>query len=448
MSPFQIQILYALQFLFTPFGILAIASFVLLLTLTLLFGKLKWIVFGMMLFASTLALHTIEGTPSFMFPLEQLRTQGRATTVALMTIMTISLLILPNGWRRKYFVPGLAMFLVFQLVLSLNIAFRSDFSRGAVGMLLDLYAFFLFGVAIPHALQTWDDVISYVRGIASFGVIFAGLNLLQFFVKPSAVVAARFEGTTNNAQLVGQICAMGLLPLCYLLVRSGKARFERPLLAATAAMLVIMLTWSGSRTGVIMAVVGLALLFRARLSRLAVAGVVIALFALLAAKIIFPEKQIISEHLFSTGNTRSAVWTTLLHRFFENPFIGVMSNETGGYGESSYLAVASSLGVMGLIPFLLALAMIGWSLNHLRRLRSHFADSLLVDLVIATLVQCAAGAIFEDYLLGILTVTLLMAFAYMPVLAYLLESAESPDAVEEHVPVDPEFSSDLPAGAW
>jgi hypothetical protein len=197
-----------------------------------------------------------------------------------------------------------------------------------------------------------------------------------------------------------------------------------------------------------MAIVGVGLLFRHRLSRLALVGLVISLFALLAARYVFPEKDIISTHLFYTVNTRSQVWHNLIQQFFRSPFIGIMSPEDIGYGESSYLSVASNLGIMGLIPFLTALGMIGWSLNKLRRLRPIFADQLLVDLVIAVLLQTAFGAFFESYLMGILGATLMTAMAYMPILAYLLESAESPEALEEQPALQAESHMNLPAGAW
>lgn len=446
MSPFANQIVYALNSLFSPLGLLAISAFVLLLVLALLFKQLKWILLGFMLFASTLTLHSIEGTPNLMFPLEQLRTQGRAITVGLIFIMTAATLSLPRGWRHKYFVPGFALFLVFQLILSLNITLRNDFARGSGGLLLNLFVFFLFGIAIPHALQSWDDIISYVRGLAGFGTIFAGINFIQIVVKPSAVVASRFTGTTNNAQLVGQICALTLLPVCYMLVRPGKGRLERPILGVTAALLVIMLTWSGSRTGAMMAVLGLAFMFRARLNRLAIAAVVIGLFALVTAKIVFPEKQIISEHLFSTGNSRSWVWTSLLQEFLSQPIVGVMTKAETGYGESSYLSVAANVGLMGFIPFIIALAMIAYSLNRLRKFRYSLGDPLLADMVTASLVACAFGAIFEDYLLGILSFTLMMGMASMPILAYLLECAQTPEVqIEEAVPTDTEFAGHVPA---
>ncbi len=435
MSPYQIQILYAFQFLFTPFGLLAMATFLLLLMLTLILRRFKWFVFSLMLFTASLSLHTDVAAPTLIFPLEQIRTEGRTATVALMTIVIFSLLMLARGWRRKYFVPGLAMFLVFQIILSLNLAFRGDFTRGSVGLLLNLYEFFLFAVAIPHGLQLWDDVIDLVRGIAGFGVVFAGLNLIQIIFKPSAVLTGgRFTGTTGNAQFVGQICAMGLVAVCYLIVRPGKVRFERLILGATGASLLLMLTWSGSRTGAMMAIVGMGLLF--------------AVFALLATRFIFPEKEVISAHLFYTTNTRAQVWHNLLAQFISSPIVGIMRQQDYGYGESSYLSVASNLGLMGLIPFILSLAMIGWSLYKLWRLREIFADQLLVDLVIAMLLQTAFGAFFEAYLMGIVSATLMTAMGYLPILAYLLESAEMPEALDEPAALEAPPPEHLPAGAW
>jgi hypothetical protein len=448
----QYQVELLLKLLSTPLGLLSVVTILLLLVLTLLIPKMKWVVLALSFFASTLVVTDFIGRQRLMFPLEQLSNQGRGLTTSLMVIALIGALMVPGQGRRKYFVAGFLFFFIFQLTIAFNLTLRSDFSRGAGGMLLFMLQFFLFGLAIPNALKSHDDVVDYVRAIAGFGVIFAGINLLQFLVNPHAVAAVRFSGTSANQQGTGIFSAMGLLPICYLIVRSGRARVERIVYSAAAAMLIIMVLWSGSRTGVILAIAGLALLFRTRLSRIAGAGIVITLFIVLASTWIFPAVQFISPHLFSRTDTRSNVWSGLISQFIHYPITGLLLADQNGYGENSYLSIAASYGIIGLIPFLLAFFFIFRALRQLLRYRALFQDTLVVDLVLASFVQWALGGIFEAYMLGILNTAQILNFAYYPILAYLLEAAETAPAMLEgdvfSVPTEHFEPAPFPAGSW
>jgi hypothetical protein len=173
-----------------------------------------------------------------------------------------------------------------------------------------------------------------------------------------------------------------------------------------AALAIIMLVWSGSRGGVLMALVGVALLFRVKLGRLAVGGAVVAIFVMLAVTWIFPEHNVLSEHLLSTEDTRTGVWLRLGGTFWKARW-RADSGEPAfprrgclAIGESSYLSIAARFGLVCLIPFGLSMFYIARASLRLERSRREFADVLLPDLVNAGIVQILLGAVFEGYLLG------------------------------------------------
>src|SRR5580698_8632643 len=100
------QILYALESLATPYGILMIAALFLLLGVTLTVPPFKGFLLGAMLCASALSLSLETDTGTLAFPLQQLRWQGRPLTVAFMVLLLISLLLVPNSGRKKLLLCG------------------------------------------------------------------------------------------------------------------------------------------------------------------------------------------------------------------------------------------------------------------------------------------------------------------------------------------------------
>jgi len=210
--------------------------------------------------------------------------------------------------------------------------------------------------------------------------------------------------------------------ICYLLVRGGSSRLWRFALGATAGFLVIFLIWTGSRTGFIMALVGVGLFFRAKLGRMLAAVMIVGIFSLLAWHI-FGESVESADRLLSTQDTRSAVWRALGQEFSENMAIGVL-HEDIDIRENSYLSTAARVGLLGLIPLLLAVALTASAMFKLYRVRPTLGEhAMIADLVIAGLGSLGVGAFAEGFLLGVLTHQIFMVFIYLAILAFLLDVA-------------------------
>jgi hypothetical protein len=169
-----------------------------------------------------------------------------------------------------------------------------------------------------------------------------------------------------------------------------------------------------------MAAVQFLLLVRLRVGK----GLVFVLLAgifLLVGLQFFSEGLAGADRLISINDTRGHVWQRLIQEFLRYPLMGAMGEEFVG-GESSYLSVASQMGLFGLVPFSIALALAGVALFRLHRLRGYFGEYvLLADLVTSGLAALAVGGIFEAYLLGTLSVAIFFLYAYMMLLAFLLD---------------------------
>jgi hypothetical protein len=125
-------------------------------------------------------------------------------------------------------------------------------------------------------------------------------------------------------------------------------------------------------------------------------------------------------------NTRAGVLDGYWQQFLADPFLGIpFQGDRLTFGESSWLGVLGSLGLIGTIPML----MFGWSslemifrLEHLSKTRPDYY--LRCSVVMAGLLSLLTGSISEAYLLGNLTFALLAVFLYLALGNYLIESAK------------------------
>jgi hypothetical protein len=131
----------------------------------------------------------------------------------------------------------------------------------------------------------------------------------------------------------------------------------------------------------------------------------------------------VSERFTSTNNTRAEVWGYMLNDFSNNIMFGApLYGDRMGYGENSWLAAGGNLGLVGFIPMTLmgweSLKMI-WQLNQLgNRNRYYFFQS---SAVMAGLGSLLIGSIFEPFLLGNITFSLMAFLTYLVMGGYLLE---------------------------
>src|SRR5205085_10079272 len=138
---------------------------------------------------------------------------------------------------------------------------------------------------------------------------------------------------------------------------------------------------TGSRTGLLVAIIGLALRYRLKLGKLAIV-LVLGGMCTFAALQFFEESGGMADRMISTENTRAAAWSSMWGDFRSSPLFGDISelSAEGRYSENSYLLVASRGGLFVLAPMLAACIATIVTLIRLQRGRNLFGtDILLVD---------------------------------------------------------------------
>jgi O-antigen ligase len=253
--------------------------------------------------------------------------------------------------------------------------------------------------------------------MATCAAIFCAVNAIQYVLDPSPLFAAhgRLNATTSNPQQAAGLLG-GALPAVLYFVATGRTLVRAAAVVLAIACLVL-LVWTGSRTGVAMG--ALAILFVLRSSATLRAYAVLTGIIVLAVGLpaLFDEQLIERFNVSSIEDTRSAVWTGMWQAFSENPIFGVeITGERLGFGENSWLAMASSAGIVGLIPLLaFGVSLISLCLSLLMRPYADQRDRARRDATVGCIASILLGSLFEAYLLGTLT-----APVYMIVLAGIM----------------------------
>ncbi len=428
-----------IDFISTPYGVVGIAVMLLMVFQATRSRQIGWLLFSLLCFASSLSTFRsqyIRTPPALVFPLQQLRAVDRPLSIVLLISIVIVALTVTNTWRReilpkaaKYLiaVQGVIIFKIF-LYGSNEFAFLTAATFGSI----------IFG--IKQALGNWmsndENFNLAARSIAHTGAIFVVLNAYQLIINRSAVIfiQSRFSGTTANPQQAALLLA-ATIPCVLLMIQTSDRSKSRKtwwiaLLLATLYMLVL----TGSRTGILMGLVSIMLFYRNNGGAWFRLGITLALIAAIVIPFLQPENLSSSATgidtsvrdrftTSSSGNTREGVWGGMWSNFTENPIFGVpLAGDRIGFGESSWLGVASELGLVGLIPMLLMgweCLMLMWQLYRLGERQSHYFYQS--STVIAGLGSMLIGSFFEAFLLGNLTISMFAFLTYLIMGAYVLE---------------------------
>ena len=410
------------ELLFSIPGMMAVSVFLLLLVGITVSKPVRWYVVTAMLYFSTLGTfdrpwydHTL------LPPLQQLRPQSRGLIVGLLAALLIPVMTASRGWRQRLVIGGMAMYLLLELVFSARMALGELGLRGVLSAIIFMLFFLTLGLGLSKWLQTIEDAHAVIRCLAMTGVIFVAVIYIHLMIDPSSMARTRFHGTTSNPQKAAGVAALLLPPMCYLLMQREESKPWKMVLAVSTAILFLLLLWTGSRNGVLMAVVGMGLFFRTRFKKLLVVIVVVGLFALIALQV-FEESTRNVERLVSTEDTRSERWSQLIDDFVGSPFIGHISDRPA-IQENSYLSAAARLGMLGIVPLVGFMGLTCSALVKLQRSRSLLGeDVMLADLVTAGLVSIMVGSIFEGFLLGTVEFWVPFLYIYLSLLGFQLDA--------------------------
>ena len=269
----QVQFQNFLDVLTQPEGILGMSLLLLVVVGLVAVDKLKWLVLSFLIFVAVLAYSGFGGLKLFS-PINELRLYGRAIVMLLLGVLLIPTISSQKGWRTQIVNTGILLYFCFQLIASLRMLFGGDFFRGYFGTLSYALIFSVIGVGVSRWLQTMEHARAAVRCIVFAGIIFCVSSLIQYFIDRTAVAwSGRFFGVSGNANHAAVLLGVAIPPTIYEVITTRRRLLWRILIGAFVAIMIVLLVWTGSRTGFLSGVVGTAMLFRLRLGRMVLAPV-------------------------------------------------------------------------------------------------------------------------------------------------------------------------------
>lgn len=273
--------------------------------------------------------------------------------------------------------------------------FRIGLATATLGSLA-LYCTALF--------RTWDDYLPMMRAIGLAGLLWIGGSMVQAVLDQSQMLVdygRRFVGLLGNPQ--GTAVYLGPMTTILLwLVLNDPARRMRWMWTMAFALVVMMVIWTGSRTGSLMAILGILFLLRARLGR---AVILIPILGIGLIGVIYIVDMIGIElpfaRLVGGGDTRTDAWKTLIDDALNAGFFGE------GWGGARYVENSFLLGAVMYGPLMLALLLLlvgslfilSMKLWRVRKqVPKHVAG--LIDLIIAYSAMLFVGGQFEWFIIS------------------------------------------------
>ena len=429
-----------LDLLLTPYGL--VASAIALLFIIFFYKEkyrpLHWFLVALMAVIASFKeprSKWVPDPPDLVFPLEQIRDQGRPITIILLGLLLVIIFLSKNKWQKVLIPSPLPYLCLIQGIVFI----KNGFSGSLIFAILALLTFSGLVVMILQGpsrwLETETDFKWGISVISLVGIIFAIVNLYQGAINlyPITFWSGRFLGTTGNPQHAAVLLSTTIPALLYLIEREENQIWFKGVLIAFAAIIGIGILMTGSRTGMIMTVVSILLFYN--ISGKLITRAAMLAGALLLISMVFESSQ--QWFMETTGSqldrffgpelfkdTRTHVWSAQWETFKDYPFFGkpLQGDRLSGYGENSWLGAAAAFGLIGLIPLLL----FGWEcLKMIFKLYRYGNREPIhqkqCNLVIAGLLSLLAGSIFEPYLLGTITFQLIALMQYLILGKFLLQ---------------------------
>ena len=374
-------------------------------------------------------------------PLEQIRASSQFTAVAMLGLLSVATLRFGQpGWSRLG--GGIAVaFLVFEVYYGVRLILSDQVVRGGLAIITFVLAF----LAVPIGLgRTLSDARNIERLIQTFGIVsipYVLLNLMQYSYSANyTIVSGRFAGISGNPQHAAMMLSFLVVTLAWLLSRPRSNKIVLPAFAGIIGFSVLLIAWTGSRTGALATVLGIALIFRKRAVALILVGGFTVLMGIVAASM-FGEADEAFERITSTDNTRREVWIGGLQEFVQRPLFGTLGDRFSAdvkVVESTPIQTLQVLGVSGFIPLLIVYGCIVacvFRIQHLRRSMEELRPS--IDYVTAMWAMTLLMSAFEAIFLGILTFFNLTIYMLAGITSAIL--AQGRAGYDDYSEPDPEF---------
>jgi hypothetical protein len=426
-----------IDFVATPTGIIGIAIGILIFFKASASVQTGWLLFSLCGFAASL--HTFSDrwhktAPPLLFPLQQLRSAGRPLSIVLLILLVCLALQTQNNWRRQIFPPPIKYLIAVQLAILVKTLFYGNIEFALVSALTFGGIILMLQKGPGRWLQNDQNFYLAARSIGMVSLIFVAANTYQYVINryPVAYIHGRFMGTTGNPQHAAVLLAATIPCLIFLIQTAPNWGFSKFLWGGTLMGAIYFLVLTGSRTGLLMGAISILLFYRNNQGAWIRSILAIAIVTVLVMPFLEPANLTssatgidpsVSDRFVSTNDNRAGVWDGLWRSFSKNMIFGVpLQGDRLGYGENSWLSTGANLGLVGFIPMIMmgweSIKLI-WRLDRLGTLNSDYF--LQSSTVIAGLGSMLIGSLFEAFLLGNITFSLLAFLTYLLMGAYLVE---------------------------
>lgn len=323
-----------------------------------------------------------------------------------------SLIVLAQVWRTRG--KRLSASALLMLVIGLYAAMMRFVHEGPVDGALSVV--FAVATIVPLLFASMlvidkpDDLRILMRGAVVANIVWLGMIAMQVVIDPDMVTMGnefRFVGLYSNPQHSGVLMAFFLvISLWMMLNERGRIAL---LMLGVVGINGLLLLWTGSRTGLGMAIIGVSATLYSRAGRAILLLPLAAIIGYVGLKVMVDVLGITLgfERLTSTANTRDEAWGTLVSVAMENPLFGA-GTEGAEKSENSWLYGFASYG-FGMLVLLLVLALVA-SVEILKTVRARFVVPAeyrsSLDFMVGLLLMYFAGAVLEGYMISRVSSTL------------------------------------------
>lgn len=403
-------------------------------------GEAGWII-ALMLFFSAISPPSAaagEYGRTWLRPLQDQRSELYFASALLLFLAAVAN---PESRRLRLFPAAALINLVLQVfagILDTRILMLDGWARVAMNLITTAGLL----MVVPAMLRRWDDYLPFMRRLGAVGVVWAGAVVIQMLLDHRALVVAtpsRFVGLLGNPQGAALYLPAQTIIVLWLMLNDPH-RNLRWMWALTLAAFLLMVAWTGSRTGLLLTTTGIVSVLYARIGRavLLLPVTLVGLYGIaLLAKGLGVELPL--DRLTSTMDTRSDAWNTLLDAALDAPLFGEGSSS---YVENSYLLAWVVYGpLMAALVVLLVVTLFLGSLRALPwRWRVPHAHRSLLDLCAGYGLMYALGAMFEYFVVARIEANVLFVSLLPTVVACMLRLARA----EEDEPTETPEQRPLP----
>lgn len=384
--------------------------------------------FALMLLASSMSLPV--DWMNRVLPTAWLPIQQRRSLIFLIGGMFTLFMVLVHfrNIRGKSVSMLLVMLVLMGFYSSILRLHHNGMSEGFESILYSFATLIPLALVVPVAVNEPDDFKPVLRTLLIVNAVWIGMCLLQMVANVSFMTLgkqARFVGMMSNPQHTGAFLAFMIMTALWLVLNDHK-RVLRFAYLGLLGINIMMLVWTGSRTGLGMAVIGCGAVLYTRIGRAALLAPIALILAYAALKVLvsLTGLEVGAERLASAENTRNYAWWKLYTTGMENPLFGAGLVEAEK-SENSWLYAFAAFGIGMLSLAIMATITGGWQCLRATRVRRLLPveHRRMLDLCVGAIAMYFAGAVLEGYMVSRVNPSLCFIMIYSNMAVFMIRSA-------------------------